>query len=137
MSEENAYEKKLTDAGSLKKGDTVILDGAACKVTDVTISRPGKHGHAKVNLTAVGLLDDKKRNTVMPGHDKVEVPIVEKKSAQILSISGHKANVMDTETYETFEMDIPEELREQVKEGVEVLYWVLMGLKVMKQVKGG
>ncbi|MBI2112625.1 translation initiation factor IF-5A [Candidatus Woesearchaeota archaeon] len=129
------YEKKLVSVGTLKKGDTIILDGAPCRVTDTATSRPGKHGHAKVNLTAVGMLDGKKRQTVMPGHDRVEAPIVEKKNAQVLSISGNTANVMDTETYETFDMDIPEELRAEVKDGVEILYWVLMGAKVMKQVK--
>ncbi len=130
------YDKKLVDAGSLKRGDTIILDGAPCKITDLATSRPGKHGHAKVNITAVGLLDEKKRNTVMPGHDRVEVPILEKKSAQVLSISGNKANVMDSESFETFELEIPEELQSQVKEGLEVMYWLLMGIKVMKQIKG-
>lgn len=129
------YEKKLVSVGTLKKGDTIIIDGAPCKITDTATSRPGKHGHAKVNLMAVGLLDNKKRNVVMPGHDRVEAPIIEKKSAQILSIIGTMAHVMDMETYETFDMEIPEELKEQVKEGVEVLYWLVMGTSVMKQVK--
>ncbi|MFH1276273.1 MAG: translation initiation factor IF-5A [Candidatus Woesearchaeota archaeon] len=129
------YEKKLVSVGTLKKGDTIILDGAPCRITDTATSRPGKHGHAKVNLTAVGMLDGKKRQIVMPGHDRVEAPIVEKKNAQVLSVSGNMANVMDVETYETFDMEIPEELKNDVKEGVEVLYWVLMGAKVMKQVK--
>jgi translation initiation factor 5A len=130
------YEKKLVDVGGLKKGDTIIIDDAACKVTDLSVSRPGKHGHAKVNMMAVGLLDGKKRNLVLPGHDKVEAPIIEKKNAQILSIlPGNKANVMDSATYETFEMDIPEELRADLKEGAEVLYWEIMGTKVMKQIK--
>lgn len=129
------YEKKMVSVGTLKKGDTIIIDDAPCKITDTATSRPGKHGHAKVNLTAVGLLDGKKRQLVMPGHDKVEAPIIEKKSAQILSVVGSVANVMDMDTYETFEMDIPEELKEEVKEGKEVLYWTIMGAKVMKQVK--
>ena len=129
------YEKKLVSVGSLKKGDTIIIDGAACRISDTATSRPGKHGHAKVNLMAVGILDGKKRNLVMPGHDKVEAPIIDKKNAQILSVSGKTANVMDMETYETFEMEIPEELKNDVHEGVEVLYWGIMGIKVMKQVK--
>ena len=129
------YEKKLVSVGSLKKGDTIIIDGNACKITDTTTSRPGKHGHAKVNMMAVGMLDDKKRNLVMPGHDKVEAPVVEKKNAQVLSIAGNIANVMDTESYETFDLEIPTELKDQVHEGSEVLYWILMRLKVIKQVK--
>ncbi len=128
-------EKKSVSVGNLKKGDTIIIDDAPCKITDTATSRPGKHGHAKVNLTAVGILDGKKRQMVLPGHDKVEAPIIEKKSAQILSVAGDKANVMDTETYETFDMDIPEELKGDVVEGKEVLYWTIMGAKVMKQVK--
>ena len=129
------YEKKLVSVGTLKKGDTLIIDGSPCKITDTATSRPGKHGHAKVNMMAVGLLDGKKRNLVLPGHDRVEVPIVEKKNAQVLSVSGNTANVMDMQTFETFDLDIPEELRGEVKEGVEVLYWVLMGMKAMRQVK--
>jgi translation initiation factor 5A len=129
------YEKKLVSVGGLKKGDTIIIDGAPCKVTDTTTSRPGKHGHAKVNMMAVGLLDGKKRNLVMPGHDKVEAPIIEKKTAQVLAINGNQANVMDSETYETFDMEIPEEFKSEVKEGCEVLYWSLMGQNVIKQVK--
>jgi translation initiation factor 5A len=129
------YEKKLVSVGSLKKGDTIIIDGQACKVTDTATSRPGKHGHAKVNMMAVGLLDGKKRNLIIPGHDKVEAPIIEKKTAQVLSVSGNTANVMDADTYETFDLDIPEELKADIEEGRNVLYWTLMGTKVMKQVK--
>lgn len=128
-------EKKLVSIGSLKKGDTLLIDGAPCRVTTIQISRPGKHGHAKVNLMGVGVIDGKKRNIVMPGHDKIDVPIIEKKNAQVLSISGNTANVMDMETYETFDMDIPKELKDQVIDGCQVLYWVLAGQKIIRQVK--
>tara|TARA_B100001964_G_C14250886_1_gene609889 strand:+ start:2737 stop:3078 length:342 start_codon:yes stop_codon:yes gene_type:complete len=112
-----------------------VLENAACRVVDTQVSRPGKHGHAKVRLTAVGIVDEKKRIVVMPGHDNVEVPIIEKKSAQVLSVQDDTANVMDSETYETFDLKIPEELKGQVAEGLNVLYWVILNDKVMKQVK--
>ena len=126
---------KIQSVGSLQKGSYVVLEGAACRVADMQVSRPGKHGHAKVRLTAVGLVDEKKRIVVMPGHDNVDVPIVEKKSAQVLSIQDDTANVMDAENYETFDLKIPEELKAQVAEGANVLYWVILNDKVMKQVK--
>ncbi|MAH02171.1 translation initiation factor IF-5A [Candidatus Woesearchaeota archaeon] len=126
---------KIQSVGSLQKGSYVVLEGAACRVADMQVSRPGKHGHAKVRLTAVGLVDEKKRIVVMPGHDNVDVPIVEKKSAQVLSIQDDTANVMDAENYETFDLKIPEELKGQVAEGANVLYWVILNDKVMKQVK--
>ena len=120
------YDKKLVSVGSLKKGDTIIINNAACKITDTTTSRPGKHGHAKVNMMAVGLLDGKKRNLVMPGHDKVEAPIIDKRNAQVLSVNGNTASVMDGTSYETFDLEIPEELKGEDHEGSEVLYWGLM-----------
>jgi translation initiation factor 5A len=128
---------KQASIGSLQKGSYIVIDGAACKVVDVQTSRPGKHGHAKVRCVGVGLVDGKKREVVKPGHDNVEVPIVDKRNAQVLSISGDTANVMDAETYETFDMAIPEELKAEVKEGVTVLYWQILTDKVMKQVKNG
>ena len=127
---------KMVSANNVQKGSFIILDGAACKVVDVEISKPGKHGHSKVRVSAVGLVDDKKRIVVMPGHDNVEVPIIEKRNAQVLNVHGNIANVMDAETYDTFDIKIPDEFREQVVEGASVLYWVIMDDKVIKQVKG-
>lgn len=128
-------EKKSVSVGTLQKGNYVIIDDVACKVTSTQVSRPGKHGHAKVRLEAVGLLDDKKRAIVMPGHDHIDTPIIDKRTAQVLSISGDVANVMDSETYETFDLKIPDELKGQIVEGANILYWVILDQMVMKQVK--
>jgi len=127
---------KVESVGSLQKGSYIVLDDVACRVVDTQASKPGKHGSAKVRLTAVGLIDGKKRVTVGPASDSIDVPIIEKRTAQVLSMVGTKANVMDAETFETFDLDIPEELQGQVAEGTNVLYWVILTDKVMKQIKG-
>lgn len=129
-------EVKLTTPSTLQKGSYVMLEGVPCRVTDIQFSKPGKHGHAKYRISGAGLVDEKKRIVVMPGHDTVESPIVEKKTAQVLSVQGDVATVMDSESYETFEMKIPEELKATVKDGANVLYWILMDVKIMKQLKG-
>lgn len=121
--------------GTLQKGNYVVVDGVACIVQDTQTSRPGKHGHAKVRLVATGMIDNKKRELVMPGHDNIDVPIVEKKTAQVLSIHDDNANVMDGETFETFDLKIPEELRNDCKEGSNILYWIILNDRVMKQIK--
>lgn len=126
---------KQDSVGNLQKGSYIVIDGVACRVADTQTSRPGKHGHAKVRLQAIGLIDGKKRDVVMPGHDKVEVPIIEKKTAQVLSIKGNMANLMDAETYETFDLEIPEDLKGQVVEGCQILYWEILDSRVMKQLK--
>ena len=127
---------KMITANNVQKGNFIIMEGAACRVVDVEISKPGKHGHSKVRISAVGLVDDKKRIEVMPGHDNVEVPIIEKKSAQVLSVQNDVANVMDSETYETFDLKVPDEFKGQVVEGSSVMYWTILNEKVIKQVKG-
>jgi len=126
---------KQTGVTHLKKGSYVIFDNMACKVLDIQTSRPGKHGHAKCRITAEDLIDGKKVIKVMPGHDNVDVPIIEKKTAQILSVNDDTANVMDMETYETFDMHIPSDLKDEVAEGKEVFYWEILDRKVIKQIK--
>ena len=127
---------KIVGASAIKKGSYIVVDGVACRVASAESSKSGKHGHAKVRIVAIGLLDNKKRDIVMPAHDNVEVPIIEKKTAQVLSISGEMANIMDSETYETFDLKIPEELKDKVIENAQILYWDVLGEKVMKQVRG-
>ena len=126
---------KLTGVGNLKKGSYVVLEGAACIVTNTQTSRPGKHGHSKIRVEAVGMIDNRKRNVVMPGHDNVEVPIVEKKNAQVLTVTGDTANVMDSATFETFDLPIADELKGQVQAGMTVVYWEILNDRVMKQIK--
>ncbi|MBI4919306.1 translation initiation factor IF-5A [archaeon] len=126
---------KITNAGSIKSGSFIIIDGVACKALDVATSKPGKHGSAKARIVALGLIDEKRRELLTGAGDNVEVPIIEKKTAQVLSLAGDKANVMDMETYETFDLAIPEDLKGQVAEGTQVLYWIILNDRVMKQVK--
>jgi len=128
-------EIKQSSVASLQKGSYVVVDGVACRVSGTQTSRPGKHGHAKVRLTVVGLIDGKKRELVIPGHDSIDVPIIGKKTAQVLSISGNTANVMDAETYETFDIEIPDELKAEITEGCSILFWDILDQKIMKQVK--
>ncbi len=128
-------DKKVTDVGSMKVGGYVIVDGVACVVRSIQISKPGKHGSTKARIEAIGLTDDQKRIFIKPTSDRIEVPIIEKKNAQVLSLHGNMANVMDMESYETFDLKIPEELDGQIKEGDQVLYWIILNEKVLKQVK--
>jgi len=128
---------KLVSAGTSKVGSYVVIDGAACRVVSADTSKPGKHGSAKIRIVATGLLDSKRRETVMPVSDNIEVPIIEKKTAQVLNVTGDMANIMDDESYETFDLKIPDELKETVVPNCKILYWIILGEKVMKQLKSG
>ena len=120
---------------SLQPGRYVVIDDEPCKVLSVTTSVPGKHGGAKARLEAVGLFDNKRRSLVKPASAEIDVPIVEKKVGQVVAIMGNMAQIMDMETYETFESPIPDDLKDSVKQGGEILYWVVMGRKMLVQTK--
>ena len=128
-------EIKQEPATSLKPGRYVIFEDIACTVKSVQLSKPGKHGSMKCRVEAVGIMDGRKIIKVMPGSENVSVPIIEKKNAQVLSIQGDKATVMDMDNYETFDLNIPEELKDQVKEGCQVMYWEVLNDKLMKQLR--
>ncbi len=119
----------------LKPGRFCVIDGEPCKVLSMTTSVSGKHGAAKARLDAVGIFDNRKRSIVKPADTEIEVPVVEKKSGQVIALIGENAQVMDLESFETFETPIPEELKGKVQQGVEVQYWILMGKKMLVQVK--
>lgn len=126
---------KFASAGSLKKGSYILIDDEPCRVVSVAISKPGKHGAAKAKVEGIGIIDDKKRSVIVPGGDEVQVPIIEKKNAQVLSHTNDTANLMDSETFETFDLPIPEELQGKVQDGSIIVYWDVMQYKVLKQVK--
>jgi translation initiation factor 5A len=119
--------KQQTEIKTLKEGKFVIIDDEPCTIVAVQHSKPGKHGAAKARVDAVGLFDGSKRSIVQPVDAKIYVPIVERKTAQVLNIAGSTAQLMDTATYETFELTIPEDLEDKVKTGQEVPYLAAMG----------
>ena len=117
----------------LREGSYILVDKAACIVRKMDVSKTGKHGASKVRIEAIGVIDNKKRVIVKPGHEKVEVPLIEKKKGQILTIDGEKASIMDIDSYETLEVKLPEELKEQLKEGDQIEYWDVESERIVKR----
>ncbi len=128
---------KMAEAGSLKEGKYVILDGEPCRIVSTEKSKTGKHGHAKVRITAIGLFDGSKRSVVYPADTSVEVPVIDKRNGQVISLTGNSVTVMDLETYQSFDLPIPEEeeLKEKLAAGVQVEYWDIVGRKKITRVK--
>ncbi|KUO43436.1 MAG: hypothetical protein APU95_05730 [Hadesarchaea archaeon YNP_N21] len=128
--------KEVTEVGKLREGKFVIIEDEPCRIVGYTTSAPGKHGHAKAKIDAIGLFDGQKRTLIKPTSAKIEVPIIERGSAQVLAIIENNAQLMDLSTYETFELPIPMELRGEIKEGSEVEYFQALGRRRIERVKG-
>ncbi len=114
---------------SLKPNRYVLIDEEPCKILSVNISKPGKHGEAKARVEAVGVFDNQKRSIVHPVTHKVKVPIIDKRRAQVLTVLGSEVQLMDLETYETFNVAISAELGGKLSPGSEIQYLVAMGRK--------
>lgn len=113
----------------LKVGRYMLIDDAPCKLVEITMSKPGKHGEAKARIVAIGVFDSQKRSIVYPVKHKVKVPIIEKKNAQVLSFANNEAQLMDSETFETFVLPVDPQDADRIKPGTEVSYWETMGIK--------
>ena len=116
MSEEITY----SSMSDIKPGRFILIDGIACKVVNVETSKPGKHGAAKMRITAMGLFDGTKRTMLSPSTADTQVPVIIKTKAQVVSISGSTVQLMNLETYETYDVPMQDELRSQLKPGAEV-----------------
>jgi len=127
--------KKVVEVKTLKVGKYVILDGEASKITSIQTSSPGKHGSAKARVEAVGIFDNQKRSIVKPVDTKIDIPIIDKRVGQVLALMGSDVQLMDLETYETFELPIPNELSDKLIEGAEVDYIMALGNKKLMRIK--
>ncbi len=119
----------------LKVGKYVVIDGFPCRIVDIDVSKPGKHGSAKMRITAIGLFDQSKRTLLIPSDADVEVPIVERKTAQVVSVSGNSAQLMDTQTFEIYDVEIPPELAGKIESGKEVEVMEAMGKRALERVR--
>ena len=131
---------KPTELGSLKIGSYILLPvsdqptGDPCRITEYDTSKPGKHGAAKARIVAVGVFDGQKRPHVGPVSMQVHVPLIDKRAGQIVSITGSNFQLMDSETFETFDADlIDEEIEGKLQQGQDIEYWKVMDrIKIMR-----
>jgi translation initiation factor 5A len=128
---------KPVDVGSLKTGSYVIVDDEPSRIVDLTKSKPGKHGSAKARIVTIGVFDGVKRSFVKPVSAKVNVPLIIKKTGQIIAKMPETVQIMDLETYEIFETSFPkdEELKSKIREGINIEYWQILGRTKITRIK--
>jgi translation initiation factor 5A len=119
--------KTLNEVRNLRPNGYMIIDDEPCKISSISKSKPGKHGEAKARIEAVGLFDGAKRTVVHPVKHKVGVPMIDKRQAQVITASGESAQIMDLETYETFDIVVDEDYQGKLQPGAEINYMVALG----------
>jgi len=125
---------KIMNATEARVGTNILLDGRSFTVKKIDTSKTGKHGHAKCRIEAVSIFDGNKKVFVIPGHDRLEVPNVDKRKGQVLSKADGKASLMDLESFETMDVICPEkEVFDSLEEGGNCEYWDIEGEKLIKR----
>ena len=126
---------KPVAVGSLRVGGYMIVDNQACRIVDLTKSKPGKHGAAKARIVTIGVFDGVKRSLVKPVDATAEIPMIDKRPGQVFSVSPNSVQIMDLETYEYVEAPFPEEedLKAKLTAGTEIEYWKILGkIKIVR-----
>lgn len=116
--------KELTEVRTLKEGRYVVIDEEPCTILSMTTSKPGKHGAAKARIEGMGVFDSQKRTAIQPVTAKLYVPVIERRSGQVLSVLDDTVQVMDLEDYSTVEIKIPEDLKDKgrIEPGKEISF---------------
>ncbi|WP_461862681.1 translation initiation factor IF-5A [Thermococcus sp.] len=130
-------DKTKVQVSKLKPGRYILIDGEPCRIGNITVSSPGKHGSAKARIEAVGIFDRKVRSIVKPTSAEVDVPIIDKRTAQVIAMTPDTVQIMDMETYELYDVPIDsgveDSIKGQLREGINVEYWETLGrIKIMK-----
>ncbi len=100
-------------AGSIRKGSHVVINGFPCKVVDTATSKTGKHGHAKVVITALDIFTGKKMETMSPTSHNLEQPTVVRKVYPLINLDGNIAHLLleSSETKEDLNIEDPDMLK--------------------------
>ena len=112
-----------TSIKDLKPGNFVMDEEEPCKIVDIVISKPGKHGATKTSVECVGLFDGRNMSIMKPAADTLLVPLINKRRGQVLSVSGNTAQMMDMEDFSTIDVSIPDDIKIKVEPGKEINYW--------------
>ena len=134
---------KPADLGSLKIGSYILLPvsdqptGEPCRISEYDTSKPGKHGSAKARIVGVGVFDNQKRPHVGPVSMQIHVPLIDKRTGQVISMSGDITQIMDSETFETIDVTmIDDEIKGKIENGQNVEYWKVMDRNKIMRIKG-
>merc|ERR1712124_144154 len=84
--ESGASDTHMVEAGQIRKGGHIIIKGKACKVKDVSVSKTGKHGHAKCKFAATCIFTGTSAEELCPSTHTIDVPFVTKKDYQVQGV---------------------------------------------------
>ncbi|XP_068603898.1 eukaryotic translation initiation factor 5A-1-like [Brachionichthys hirsutus] len=120
---------------ALRKNGYVVLKGHPCKIVEMSTSKTGKHGHAKVNLVGIDIFTNKKHEDMCPSTHNMEVPSIKRTDYQVLNINDNFMSLMTDngdvrEDLRVPESDIGKEIEKKFEDGDEFCVTVISAMGV-------
>ncbi|KAF8621465.1 hypothetical protein AX15_007759 [Amanita polypyramis BW_CC] len=118
---------------ALRKNGHVVIKGRPCKIVDMSTSKTGKHGHAKVHLVALDIFTGKKLEDICPSTHNMDVPIVNRNEYQLVNIDDGFLNLMAQDGASKDDVRLPEgEIGEKIQnefdEGKDLLVTIVSAM---------
>ncbi|KAI8643908.1 eukaryotic translation initiation factor 5A [Parasitella parasitica] len=142
MSDEHDFQSADADASStypvqcsaLRKNGHVVIKGRPCKIIEMTTSKTGKHGHAKVHLIGTDIFTNRKYEDLSPSTHNMDVPNVDRQEYALINIDAGFLSLMRQDGSMKDDVKLPEgelgeKMEEEFEEGKELLVSVVTAMK--------
>ncbi|KAJ3214936.1 Eukaryotic translation initiation factor 5A [Dinochytrium kinnereticum] len=145
MSAEEEHHEEFENVGSgasmtypmqcsaLRKNGHVVLKGRPCKIVDMSTSKTGKHGHAKVHLVGIDIFTGKKLEDLSPSTHNMDVPNVNRTEYALLDIDEGFLSLMTSDGGTKDDVKLPdgelgEKIQQEFSDGKELVVTVVTAM---------
>jgi len=109
MTESNVAYTEPIEVNLIRKGMVILLKGNPCKIIDISISKTGKHGHAKAHLVGIDIFTKKKYEDLSPTSHPMQRVLVKNKKYQFCGFDEGFLILMDDNAEMREDIRVPED----------------------------